>query len=116
MPFEGSCHCGKVAFMVDADPPNEAISCNCSHCRRKGLLLAFFPASQFRLTRGEGDLSGYWFNKHAIEHRFCATCGTQPFAHGKMPDGTPTRAINLRCVPSIDLETLKVQHFDGASM
>jgi len=115
MPFEGSCHCGKVTFMVDADPPGEALSCNCSHCRRKGLLLAFFPAGQFHLTSGEGNLSSYWFNKHAIEHRFCASCGTQPFAHGKMPDGTETRAINLRCVPSIELETLKVQPFDGAS-
>lgn len=57
----------------------------------------------------------YLFNKHAIEHRFCATCGAQPFAEGKMPDGTATRAVNLRCAPDIDLDALIVQKIDGAN-
>jgi len=115
MAFEGSCHCGKVAFSVEADPPAGAMTCNCSHCRRKGLLLAFFPAEQFSLLRGEQDLKSYWFYKHNIEHQFCTTCGTQPFALGKMPDGAPMRAINLRCVESIDLDALEITKVDGAS-
>jgi hypothetical protein len=104
-----------VAFAVDADPPTSAVSCNCSHCRRKGFLLAFFPAERFRLLRGEEDLRSYFFNRHAIEHRFCTTCGTQAFAYGSMPDGSPTRAINLRCVETIDPEALELQKVDGAS-
>jgi len=115
MAFEGSCHCGKVAFVVDAEAPTEAMACNCSHCRRKGFLLAFFPASRFRLERGEDDLKSYWFYKHSIEHRFCTTCGTQPFAMGSMPDGSAMAAVNLRCVESIDLDTLTIQKVDGAS-
>jgi hypothetical protein len=30
------------------------------------------------------------------------------------PDGTPTRAINLRCIPGIDLDGLKIRKWDGA--
>jgi hypothetical protein len=115
MAYEGSCHCGKVAFAVEADPPTSAMSCNCSHCRRKGFLLTFVPVEQFRLLRGEDSLTDYRFHKHAITHRFCATCGAQPFAEGKMPDGTPTRAVNLRCVETVDLDALEVQAVDGAS-
>jgi hypothetical protein len=115
MPFDGSCHCGAVTFTVDADPPTTAISCNCSHCRRKGFLLAFLPADDFTLTAGDEALTDYLFNKHAITHRFCATCGAQPFAEGKAPDGSEVRAINLRCVPEIDLDTLTIQKVDGAS-
>lgn len=115
MAFEGSCHCGTVAFAVEADPPASAISCNCSHCRRKGFLLAFIPAGQFRLLRGEDSLTDYHFYKHAITHRFCRVCGAQPFAEGKMPDGSPMRAVNLRCVETIDLDTLDVHKVDGAS-
>ena len=63
MAFEGSCHCGAVTFHVDADPPVGAMSCNCSHCRRKGFLLAFFPADQV-MVEGEGALSEYRFNQH----------------------------------------------------
>ena len=113
MSFSGSCHCGAVAFTVDADAPTKALSCNCSICRKKGLLLAFFPASKVFGT-GEGT-TAYLFNTHKIEHRFCKVCGVQPFAFGKAPDGTDTRAINLRCVPSLDLDALEVQHYDGAS-
>jgi hypothetical protein len=32
--MRGSCHCGKVAYHLDAEP-TEAIECNCSICRRK---------------------------------------------------------------------------------
>jgi hypothetical protein len=83
MTYNGSCHCGAVAFTVASEPPKSAISCNCSHCRRKGFLLSFVPAEQFRLDRGEEKLAAYTFNKHQIRHRFCATCGTQPFAEGE---------------------------------
>lgn len=87
-----------------------------SHCRRKGFLLAFFEPKQFTLTSGEDALRSYTFNTHKIEHRFCATCGTEAFAYGVKPDRSPARAVNLRCVPAVDLDTLKLQRFDGASM
>ncbi|SNS82195.1 Uncharacterized conserved protein [Sphingomonas laterariae] len=114
--LHGSCHCGAVAFTVDADVPAEAIGCNCSHCRRKGFLLAFYPPEQFQLLRGEDATESYFFNRHAIEHRFCRTCGTQAFAIGKGPDGSPVRAVNLRCVDEVDPDAIPVRHFDGASL
>ncbi|ATE67126.1 aldehyde-activating protein [Rhizorhabdus dicambivorans] len=115
MAFEGSCHCGKVAYAVDADLPAKAMQCNCSHCRRKGFLLAFFPIDRFTLQRGEDDLRSYHFYKHKIEHRFCTTCGTQSFAIGTAPDGSRMAAINLRCVPEADIAALEIQKVDGAS-
>ncbi|KQT32366.1 aldehyde-activating protein [Sphingomonas sp. Leaf412] len=115
MGYDGSCHCGAVTFTVAGDVPTEAIACNCSHCRRKGFLLAFVPADSFTLTAGEGALTDYRFNRHTIAHRFCATCGTQPYGAGTGPDGSAMAAVNLRCVPSIDLDTLTVQKVDGAS-
>ena len=115
MAFEGGCHCGAVAFTVDADLPDTAINCNCSHCRRKGFLLSFFPAEVFTLTRGEEALREYTFNTHKIAHQFCDTCGAQAFAKGVGPNGAEMRAVNLRCVPAADLAALKLQDVDGAS-
>lgn len=115
MAYSGSCHCGAVAFAVEADAPKSALSCNCSHCRRKGFLLAFVPAAEFTLTSGADKLREYTYNTHKIRHQFCTICGTQAFAFGKGQDGSDVRAINLRCVPGIELEKLELQPFDGAS-
>ncbi|BAV63980.1 GFA family protein [Sphingobium cloacae] len=115
MAYEGSCHCGAVTFQVAADAPSEAMSCNCSHCRRKGFLLTFVPEDQFTLDSGADRLTDYQFYQHKITHRFCATCGAQPFAEGKGPDGSAMRAVNLRCVPDIDLDALTINKVDGAS-
>ena len=116
MAFEGSCHCGKVVYEVAAELPASVVACNCSHCRRKGFLLSFFPPEQFILKSGEADLESYFFNKHNIEHLFCATCGTESFAKGKSPDGKAMIAVNIRCVPEADLDAIEHQTFDGAHL
>ncbi len=114
MAFDGSCHCGAVTWTVEGDIPGEAMSCNCSHCRRKGFLLAFLPIDRFRLTGGGDMLQSYKFNKHNIDHRFCTVCGCQGFSVGTGPDGAKMAAINLRCVPDADLDALTIQKVDGA--
>src|SRR3546814_16898783 len=78
------------------------MSCNCSHCRRKGFLLTFVTIDQFRLESGADKLASYKFNKHNIDHQFCADCGCQGFSAGHGPDGSKMAAVNLRCVPEAD--------------
>ncbi len=112
--YKGGCHCGAVSYEVETDLA-QVIECNCSHCSRKGFLLAFTPVSAFTLKTGEGALADYLFNKHAIRHRFCSSCGVQSFAEGKMPDGTETRAINVRCLEGVDLAALTITPVDGKS-
>lgn len=113
MAYQASCHCGAVTVDVDAETPAEAITCNCSHCRQKGFVLSFVPRDKVTVA-GEESLGEYRFNKHVIAHRFCRTCGVQPFAEGPGPDG-PGAMINLRCVADLDLDSVKIMPFDGAS-
>ena len=40
--IKGSCHCGKITLTLDAEA-TKAMECTCSHCSRKGYLLAFYP-------------------------------------------------------------------------
>ena len=115
MSFEASCHCGAVAVTVDQEMPTKAVECNCSHCRIKGLVLAAVPGEAVTISRGEEVLGTYQFNRKVIDHRICGTCGTQPFSHGKGADGQPMAMINLRCVAQVDLKSLEIIEFDGAS-
>ncbi|MEO8387924.1 MAG: GFA family protein [Polaromonas sp.] len=114
MTSRGSCHCGKVAFEVDGQPAS-ALACNCSICQRKGSLLWFVPHDQLRLLTPDENASTYQFNKHVISHRFCATCGIHPYGEGTDPAGNRVAAINVRCLEGVELDTLKVTHFDGRS-
>jgi hypothetical protein len=70
---------------------------------------------QFTLVSGEDALSDYQFNKHAIHHLFCATCGIKSFARGKGRDGGDNVAINVRCLDGVELDALNVTKFDGRS-
>jgi hypothetical protein len=79
MIHRGSCHCGTVAFEVDAPQPFVALRCNCSICTKSGFLHLIVPKSRFRLLRGAGNLTTYTFNTGVAKHTFCRTCGMKPF-------------------------------------
>ena len=112
--YTGGCHCGVVRYEVTLalDP---VISCNCSICSKRGLLLSFAAPDQFKLVSGGDSLCDYQFNKHVIHHLYCATCGVESFARGKKPDGQEMIAINVRCLDGVDLNGLKLTPFDGRS-
>jgi hypothetical protein len=114
--YSGGCHCGKVRYEVKLDLGNPVIGCNCSMCGRTGTLLSFVPGEQFSLLSGEDVLKDYQFNKKHIHHLFCTVCGIKSFARGTGKDGSPTIAVNTRCLDDVDLDKLNVKHFDGKSL
>jgi len=113
--YSGGCHCGAVRYRARLDLGKPVISCNCSMCGRAGTLLTFVPAAEFELLSGEASLTDYQFGKQRIHHLFCKTCGIKSFARGARPDGSPTVAINTRCLDDVDSGALNVQAFDGRS-
>jgi hypothetical protein len=112
MPLQGSCHCGRIAYSIDAEP-KQVLDCNCSHCRRKGYLLWFQPREKLTLATPESAMQTYTFNKHVIKHQFCPHCGCAPFGFGKDKEGNEVVAINVRCLPDVDLSKLKITPVDG---
>ena len=115
MTHAGSCHCGRIAFELEGEV-DKAIDCNCSMCRRRAGLLAFFPREALRLSTPEADMATYTFNRHALRHHFCPSCGIAPFSEGVDPrSGAKTVAVNVRCLPDVDLDALAITKVDGAS-
>jgi hypothetical protein len=112
MSYQGSCHCGAVAYEVEGKL-EQVMECNCSHCSRKGYLLWFVGRDQVRLKTPAEKLATYTFNKHVIKHHFCPQCGCAPLGFGKGPGGAETAAVNVRCLENVDLKALKVQQVDG---
>jgi len=108
MLYKGSCHCGRIAFQVEGTLTG-AMSCNCSFCQRKGVLIWFVARGQLQLLTPDENASTYTFNKHVIKHRFCPTCGIHRYGDGVDSKGVATAAVNVRCLEGIELEKLPVE-------
>jgi hypothetical protein len=115
MKYTGSCHCGNVKFQVQGTV-DAALACNCSMCQRKGSLLWFTSREKFHVSTPDENAGTYTFNKHAIKHRFCRTCGIHPYAEGLDPKGNAMAAVNLRCLENFELDSVPVTNYDGRSV
>jgi hypothetical protein len=115
MLYRGSCHCGAVAFEVEGELTG-AVACNCSICSRKGALLWAVPRDRLRLLTSEDGIGRYVFNRQAIEHRFCRTCGIHSYAEDAGAGADRAAYVNIRCLENLDPASVPIQAFDGRSM
>ena len=107
----GGCHCGEVAFEVDAPAELRVQECNCSICRMTGYLHLIVPAGRFRLVRGADALESYVFNTGTARHLFCRRCGIKSFYVPRSnPDGF---SVNARCLDPATIGRLDIEPFDG---
>jgi hypothetical protein len=106
----GGCHCGAVAFEVEAPAKIVASDCNCSICRMSGYLHLIVPRSRFHLLQGADALTEYKFNTGTARHLFCGRCGVKSFYVPRSnPDGY---SVNVRCLDPATVEHVEVQLFD----
>lgn len=115
MRYQGSCHCGHIAFEVEGEL-GDVTDCNCSMCQRKGALHWFVSRDQLHLNTPDADTSTYTFGAQTIQNRFCPHCGIHAFGEGTDPSGKRIAAVNVRCLENVDIAALTVKHFDGRAL
>lgn len=107
----GGCHCGEVAFEVDAPAALLVYDCNCSICSMTGYLHLIVPRTRFRLLRGEAALNEYTFNTGVARHYFCRRCGIKSFYVPRShPDGI---SVHARCLDPSTVISMRIEPFDG---
>jgi hypothetical protein len=106
----GGCHCGAVAFEVQAPARLTVSDCNCSICRMSGYQHLIVPRARFRLLKGAESLTEYRFNTGTARHLFCRHCGVKSFYVPRSnPDGY---SVNVRCLDPATVEHVEVEIFD----
>jgi hypothetical protein len=106
----GRCHCGAVAFEVEAPARLTVSDCNCSICRMSGHQHLIVPRARFRLLKGADSLIEYRFNSGVARHLFCRHCGVKSFYVPRSnPDGY---SVNARCLDPATIEHIEVEAFD----
>ena len=110
--YKGSCHCGDVAYEIEADL-SRLTRCTCSICTKKGILLARVKPEHLNVVKGEDKLRAYQFNEMVAKHFFCPACGIH--THG-IPRAAPHMFIvNVNTLDDYDMhvEQHEIRVFDG---
>jgi hypothetical protein len=109
--IQGACHCSAVAWRFDGMPAS-ATACNCTICRRYGVLWAYdFEGEAIHVS---GPTTAYVPGK-AIEFHFCPRCGCVAYWRSRNAgdDGRRRIAVNLRLTEPGPVAGIPIDHFDG---
>jgi hypothetical protein len=111
--IEASCHCGAVSLTL-AEAPLTVTDCNCSICRRLGVLWAYYPPDQVAISAAPEATAAYVWGDATIEFRHCRVCGC--VSHwAPLDDRFPGRmGVNARLMPPEVLAAARVRTLDGA--
>lgn len=110
--IESSCHCGSVRIeMLTA--PDEVNECNCSICRRYGVLWAYYSPAQVRII-AKSATDRYLWGEKSIEFHRCQDCGC--VTHwAAVERGANRMGVNARLMAPEILAAARVRHSDNAS-
>ena len=109
--IEGSCHCGEVHWTFEG-VPEAATACNCTVCRRYGVLWAYdFEGEGIKVS---GRTKAY-VRGEAIGFHFCPECGCVAYWRSLTSgeDGRRRIAVNLRLAEPDVVGAVPMEHFDG---
>jgi hypothetical protein len=109
--LEGACLCGAARWRLNV-MPESATACNCTACRRYGVLWAYGHEGEDITV--SGDTTPY-VRGTALSFNFCPTCGAVSHWRGLKTDEQGRRriAVNLRLTEPGPIADLPIDHFDG---
>jgi len=110
----GTCHCGAVHVSIP-EQPAWVTDCNCSVCRRYGVLWSYFPAKTVKLEAPPDALVKYSWGRKALSFVHCKSCGCVMWWERTVPDPEKKMGVNMRMFDRLVLDKAQVEKLDGAS-
>jgi hypothetical protein len=109
--IEGACHCGGVQWRFENEP-DAATACNCTVCRRYGVLWIYDYEGEGIKVSGE---TRAYVRGNALEFHFCPVCGCVAFWRARCTDeqGRRRMAVNVRLAEPEAVAQIPIDHFDG---
>jgi hypothetical protein len=109
--IEGACHCETVRWTFRG-VPESATACNCTVCRRYGVLWAYDHEGEGIAVSGDTQI---YVRGRTTEFHFCKVCGCVAYwrARETLDDGRRRIAVNLRLSEPDAVAAIPMEHFDG---
>lgn len=118
MKITGSCHCGRLRYVVKLPFDGEMIPvrrCSCTFCRRHGAVYTSHPKGTLHaVVRGVSSDAAYSFATGTAVFHVCSTCGVVPFVTSEV-EGTLRAVVNVNTFEGIDPASFveSMTDFDG---
>ena len=108
MSVTGSCHCGAVRIEVPAAPEWVA-DCNCSTCRKRGSLMAYYPDDAVTVA---GETIAYIWGDRMIGLHHCPVCGL--VTHWQtLGEDFGRMGVNARLLDGFDEAQVEIRRVDN---
>jgi hypothetical protein len=111
--IEASCHCGSITIDIPRKP-RTVTDCNCSICRRYGVLWAYYKARDVRVRGTRSSMSSYLWGERSIRFVRCRHCGCVTHWAEVRKSASGRVGVNARNLDSGILKSVRIRHLDGA--
>jgi len=108
-----SCHCVQVQVSVPG-PPEELTDCNCSICRRLGVLWAYYNIEDVTIRGRPEHTSEYVWGNKTMRFVRCKHCGCLTHGEPMTAETDGQMGVNARLFEPGELGTVRIRKFDGA--
>ena len=112
-PVEAACHCGVVRFTLAA-APETMTECNCSICRRYGVIWAYYAPDQVRFEPVWPVTDTYLWDDRSLAFHRCRVCGCVTHWSPEPSRDQNRMGINARLLDPAVLATARLRRLDGA--
>ena len=109
-----TCHCGAVQVKVPRKP-RTVTDCNCSICRRYGVLWAYYKAATVSVEARPRATKAYSWGKKKLRFVRCTNCGCVMYWERVLPNPQQHMGVNMRNVEPDALRSVRTLYLDGAS-
>jgi len=110
--IEASCHCGAVRLEI-ARAPESVTDCNCSICRRLGVLWAYYPPGEVTIAAAPDATTAYAWGDKTIAFHHCNLCGCATHWASLAEPPIDRMGVNARLMDPAVLAAAKVRRLDG---
>lgn len=108
-----SCHCGAVKVQAPRKP-RSLTNCNCSICRRYGVLWAYYKDAEVQLLADADSTDDYLWGHKSQKFIRCRTCGCVMQWKKLNVNADTYTGINARNFEPSALGDVRIRLLDGA--
>ena len=111
--LSATCHCGAVGIELPQRPA-AVTNCNCSICRRYGVLWAYYEVGAVRISGHPEHTEAYVWGDRMLQFVRCRHCGCVTHWEPLPGQSQGRMAVNVRNFEPEVLGDFRIRRFDGA--